>query len=188
MLMDREGIFRGDILGMAIKAAPGTSSKFIDLKCRVHDWWTGTEWQDWREYDMIAYGSLCIVKKDGTIHMPQAEPLMLYSGWDGDFTSLEHCQCNPIRFTTKAREFIKDGQKVTVYEIEWIDDYNRTPGSGLKSNVDEGDLKSLNAQFGAQLRALRGNGQRNAAKPTGKPSSPPPAAQPAKEASGDIPF
>lgn len=188
MNMDRVGNFRGDILGMAVTAAKESKSKFINIKCSVHDHWNGTEWEDWRGYEMVAFGSLCIIKKDGVINTVQAEPLMQHSGWDGDFTKLESGEFNPIRFSTKERTYDKDGQSVTVYEIEWINAYDSTPGGGLKSNVDEGDLKSLNTQFGAQLRALRGNGQRNAAKPTGKPSSPPPAAQPAQAASGDIPF
>lgn len=196
MQMDRIGHFRGPIVAAALNKAKETKSKFIAIKASVEDWWNPNtkKWEDWRSYEMEAIGSICIVKKDGTIHESQAEAMLNYAGWDGDFASLgENCNLKPIRFSTNKREYVDSkGIKVETYEIDWINDYSTDPPTGLKSNVDEGDVRSLNAEFGAQLRALKGNAQRNAAKPAGRPATPPintPAAVgEAVRAQGDIPF
>lgn len=180
MKCDRAAEFRGDILGAALNKAPNTASTFVDLKCRVRDYWNPVSkaWEDWTGYEMDAFGSLCIIKRDGTLHEMQVNALLDHAGWDGEFGSFgnENFQFKPVRFQTKERTFTKDGQTVTVYEVEFINAYDSTPGGALRSNVQENDVKALSAQFGGAIRALKGNAQRNAPKPQGRPATPPPAA------------
>lgn len=201
MKCDRGAEFRGDILATALKRSPNTPSTFVDLKCRVRDFWNPVtkSWDDWSGYEMDAFGSLCIIKSDGALHEMQVNALLEHAGWDGEFGSFgnEAFVWRPVRFTTKSRKFTKDGAEHEVFEVEFINAFDSTPGQGLKSNVADSDLKALNAQFGGAIRALKGNAQRNAPKPQGRPATPPPAPAPvnspeavdaAKREQAGIPF
>lgn len=198
---DRAGVFRGPVIACSLrKAEGGTQSKFFELRCAIHEYWNGEAWEDWRGYDMEAFGGLCIVKQKGDLNPTQLDPLIEHGGWDGDFERLVagECRLNPLRFTTKAASYEKDGQTKQSFKIEWIDAYDSVPGSkGLKTNMDENEAKMLNAQLGGAIRARIGNAKRNAAPAAGRPAAPPPvasmtkeeiAAEAAKVAHGEIPF
>ena len=175
--MDREGEFRGRIVGYGLTKSSKSDSKakFIDVRCAADEIWNGEEWVDWREYSMEAWGSLCIVKKDGTLSNFQVEALLKHAGWDGDFNAIidGSWQPAPIAFSTKVNRYEKDGQKLENFQVAFINNYESTPGGGVQSTVDTNEAKALQAQFGGTMRALAGNAKRNAPKPPGRPATPP---------------
>lgn len=183
MKCDRAAEFRGDILATSLNKAPNSKSVFVDLKCRVRDYWNPVTkaWEDWSGYEMDAFGSLCVIKKDGALHEMQATALLDHAGWDGEWGSIgnENTRFNPVRFTTKGRKFTKDGAEQEVFEVEFLNAFDSTPGGALRSNVQESDVRALSAQYGGAIRALKGNAARNGSAPAGRPASPPVAAAPA---------
>lgn len=200
--MDREGNFRGSVLSVALQKADKTASRFVELKMRAEEMWDGESWIPWAEYDQEVYGSVCVIKKDGTINKRPVETL-LRNGWSGDFAAIVDgtVQLEPMRFTVKKNEYTKgDGAAAANFKIDWIDEFESTPGGGgLQSNIDANEARSMSAIHGGAIRALAGNLKRNAAAPSGRPAAPPPAgkfnspeaiaeAQAASAAGGDVPW
>lgn len=196
--MDRAGNFRGPVLSMALRKSDNSSSRFIELKMRADEMWDEQEkqWIPWAQYEQEAYGGICIIKKDGTVNKIQVETL-LRNGWSGDFASIVDgsVEFQPMRFSVKKDEFTKkDGSAGTGFKLDWIDEFDSTPGGkALESNVDASEAKALSAMHGGALRALAGNLKRNGTAPSGRPAAPPPASAmntpaAAAVAAGDIPF
>jgi len=185
---DREGDFRGQIFEYSLFASDKSEAVMLNVKARLTGIWNETEWDDtWEEYDRFAEGSICLVKKDGSLNQNQAESLMKYAGWNGDFPSLDNGSWEPEKcaFVLKADHY--EGQ--TEYRISFVNGYESTPGgSGLKPGLAE----ALNAKFGTSLRALAGNAKRSSNGNRGKGPAPPKAKSagqhPADENADAVPF
>lgn len=184
---DREGNFRAVITSYGLKEME-SGAVAVSIKASLTDFWDGTEWFPWKEYDVEAEGDVWIVKKNGDVNLGQAEALCRYAGWDGDMESIvqETWQPRPVTVAIQKDEY----KRHVRYKIAFINDYNRTPGA--MSNVDREKAKALQAKHGAAFRAIAGNVQRNTAPPppSGKfPTPPPPVKAPANvDASADIPW
>lgn len=173
------GEYRGRVFEYALIEKKTADGKFnglsLSIKVSADEVWMEPEgggdqqWLDCSSWDGHGEGYLVLVKKDGKINESQVQRLLKCAGWDGDFESIaEHrWQPKPIRFD--IREDPYQGQ--INHRINWINDYDSDPGGG--GNVDVDRARSLNGQYGAALRALRGNLDR-AAKPApaGKPATP----------------
>lgn len=205
--MDREGHFRGRIIGYGLTSSSKSDSKakFVEFRVSAEEIYHDGEWQDWRQYDMEAWGSLCIIKKDGTLHQKVVEDLINNAGWDGNFGSLidNTWEPTPIAFKTNKNVYEKDGTRYENYKLAFVNHYDSTPGGGVQSTVDVSEVRSLQTQYGGQIKALAGNAKRNSPKPAGKPPSAPStkddvapwdrqniqdAAAAAKAATNDVPF
>jgi hypothetical protein len=184
---DRTGHFRCDVLDYGLKEME-SGAVSVALHVLLTEMWDGENWQPWREYGMEAFGDIWIIKKDGVLNDRQAKALMQYAGWDASLTSLSEATWKPTACQVEiGHQKYKDEDQ---YKINWLNDFNRTPGAGALSNVDGDKVKSLEARFGSPLRALQGNVKRNAAPANGsKPTPPPKSPAMAGAASDDgIPF
>jgi len=169
--LDREGTFRGEIIEYSLYDSK-TGAVGINLKARVDEQWNSeTEaWDDWRQYDVVAEGTIYIVSGNEKGNKPiptSVEPLIQYAGWSGSIEDIagENWAVTPCQFSVKEDSY-KDQ---TRYKINFINEYDRVPGGG---NVTPERAKELQAMYGSQFRALGGNVQRNAAPPAGKLKAP----------------
>lgn len=169
--VDREGQFRGTITEYGLKEME-SGSVAVSIKAQLTEFYAGEEegWLDWTQYDVEAQGDVWVIKRDKSLNAKAAESLVKNAGWDGSFTSVKDgsWQPTPCQFTVKAEEY--EGR--TYYKIAFVNDFDRTPGG--MSNVDDARVKSLESQYGSQMRALFSNTKRNGAKPeASKPRTPP---------------
>jgi len=145
----------------------------VQVTARLDEFWNNEaeNWDDWREYEVEAEGYLWIIKKDGSENQNQIEALVRHTGWDASIPSIagNQWQPTPCQFVIQG-EAPNDFHTDVRYRINWINDYEQTPTAG---NVDMDRATALQNQYGARLRALAGNVQRNAPTPEGKPPSPP---------------
>jgi hypothetical protein len=166
---------------------------------------TDPAWLDCLAWDAHGEGYIVLISKAGKVNENQINRLIKHANWDGDFQSLaDHAwEPTPIRFDIQAKEY--NGE--VSYRINWINAFDSEPG-GAGGNVDADRAKALNSQYGAAIRALRGNQTRAATPPAaGKPQAPatprkPPQRKPAaanggsaaapvappQDGGGDIPF
>jgi hypothetical protein len=184
---DRTGIFRAEILDYGLKEME-SGAVAVALHVKLTEHWDGENWQPWGEYDMEAFGDVWIVKRDGKLNDKQAKALMQYAGWDASLESISEStwETTPCQVEIAHEKYNDKDQ----YKISWVNDFNRVPGAGALSNVEQSKVKELAARFGSPLRALQGNVRRNTV-PMGtnkKPSAPPkPVAAGAAKEDG-IPF
>lgn len=167
---DREGSFRAEITEYGLKEA---DSGAVAVTIRVHllEMYSDGQWEDWRQYDVEAFGDVWIVKKDnGGLNAKAVESLMRHTGWNGDIDSIVHgtWQPTPCQVAIKADTY----ENVTRYRVSFINDYDRVPGA--VGNVTEDKAKQLASKFGPELRALYGNVARNGAAPAGGSKPQPP--------------
>jgi hypothetical protein len=188
---DRAGQFKGDITEYGLRQMQAPSQAVcVPIKVLLTEWWDGAQWVDWRSYGMEAQGDIWIGKKDGAVNEKQIEALVKCAGWDGNLASLVDGSWTPTPCQVAVEEDSYNDQ--TRFRISWLNPLDRTPGGGSLSNVDETNVKALEARFGSPSRAIVAAAKRNAAPTTGKPPAPPkPAArQPVPAGAGDdgIPF
>jgi hypothetical protein len=169
---DRAGIFRCQIVEYGLYE-PESGAVGVSVLARLDEVWNQEtkEWENWRQYDVTADGTIWVIKKDGTINAQASESLIKSAGWNG---SLEGCrdgtwQPTPCQFVVKEDDYNDDVR----YRISFVNNYDRTPGA--VGNVSADRAKALQTQYGAQFRALAGNANRNAAPPVAKPQTPKPA-------------
>lgn len=185
--IDREGIFRGDIIDYGIYEAESGAIQ-VTISCRIREAWNGTDWEDWTQYDVVASGSINVIKRDSTTNEIGVRNLVSATGWDGTFTSIDQrtWQPKPCQFRVDVNTY-KDK---TTYQVGSLAQYDRKPGQ--LSNIDSSKVKSLDAKFGSALRAVAG--VTPAATPAKAPAKPPakaPVKQPVNATSTppeDIPF
>ena len=134
------------------------------------------QWDDWGQYEMIAEGTIWVVKKDSSANQPAIESLVKCADWTGNLEDVTSgiWQPTPCQVVVN-REVYKEQER---FKISFLNEYDRTPGG--VGNVSPERAKQLQAKFGAQFRALAGNAARNAAIPAGKPPAPKPPLKNAK--------
>lgn len=168
---DRPGHFRGRILEYGIQDSQNSSALFVSVRVALDQFWNGTDWDHWTDYDQEAYGRLCIIKGDGSPNNLQVEALIKHCGWDGDIMSIVNGTWKPTDCQVELKS--NTYKDKTTFRVEWVNDFTRTPGGGI-SSVDPAQAKILATKYGANLRAIAASVNRNGAKPAGRPSPPPP--------------
>ena len=167
--LTQAGTYRGDVTDYSLQKYD-SGAQAIRLTVLVKEVWNGEddEWQDCTGWDMETKGNVFIVKKDGTINSRGAESLIQHAGWPGDVMAVLNrtWQPTPIQVTVGEEEYKGE----VSYRINWINEYDRKPGSG---NVSPEEAQRLQDRHGAAFRALAGNQARNAPKPAGGPQKPP---------------
>ena len=176
MECDRAADFRADIIEFGLKEHD-SGAVSLNIKCLLGEIWDVDNkcWNSWAEYGMEAFGSLNLVKKDGSLNQTQIKSVCEATGWNGDFAAIAEGTWVPKRCQVQTKRNEYNGE--VSFKINWINDHDKEPGAGL-SNIDPDKAKSLNARFGGSIRALSGNATRNAPKPSGGPPAPRPASKP----------
>ncbi len=172
------GNCRGQITDYSLWVAE-SGAMAVNITARIDECWNNTDWQDYREREYAAAGSIWLVKKDGTLNQSQAEALMKYAGWDGNLQSIYDHAWEPksCSFTTSEETY----KGVARCRISWINAYDTIPGQG--GNVTPEKLREFQNRYGSPLRAIARNLARNAAPPPAKaptPSGPTGARRPTK--------
>ena len=177
MECDRAGDWRADIIEFGLKEFE-SGAVALNIRCRLGELYDHDNkvWDEWAEHGMEAFGSLFLVKKDGSLNQEQIKAVCEATGWNGDFAAITDGTWQPMRCQVQTKRNEYEGN--VSYRVNWISPHDREPGSGL-SNVDSVKAKSLNARFGGSIRALAGNAARNVPKtsPNGPPA-PRPAIRP----------
>ncbi len=192
---DRSGHFRVSVVSYGLREEK-TGSIGISLQVKLLEMLdTNTEepeWISWAEYNMECEGTIYIIKKDKTVNQGQAEALMKYAGWDGNFDSIVNQQWQSTDFSCTVESDTYNGK--TRFKIGFINDYNFVPG-GNRANVDATKGKQLQSQYGSALRAIASNIKRNGVAPPASRPSAPPMPPPTRELAAapggdpeDIPF
>lgn len=173
-MVDREGDFRGEVIEYAVRKTDNSKSVGINLLMQIHEMYDrdSEAWVAW-DYGQHVYGTIWVIKKDGAANENGVKTAVESLDWDGSFTSLSSKSWKPsiCSFSVEEKEY--NGKKR--FEISFFNDYDRTPGGGMKQ-LDEAEVKSLQQQFGSPLRGLAAQFKRNkTTPPTGsKPAAPPP--------------
>jgi hypothetical protein len=173
---DREGTFRCEIIDYGIEesAKAESQSVLIPIRVKLTEIYHEGQWMPWAEYDQEAYGRVCVVKKDGNLNQSGCDQLMKNAGWDGDFGALgaKSWIPQPCQVRLEAEEY--NGK--TQFKIAFVSGFDATPGGAAMAVVAPDKVKSLQARFGAGLRAMRGSAAMNSkAPPKGKPPAPSPS-------------
>ncbi|KKM07634.1 hypothetical protein LCGC14_1731980 [marine sediment metagenome] len=168
-----EGSFRGRIIEYWWCPSKTTSSRGVGIKVEIDEYWHA-ETQQWGSYEgfPVVSGVVWIIGTDGVLNQRQVQSLTDHAGWNGDFDSISDGTWKPTPVQVKVGTNERQGN--TEYRIDWVNAYDSIPGgSGLNAET----AKELNAKYGSQLRALRGNVTRNAAPPAGSEGPKKPAAK-----------
>lgn len=151
--LNREGVFLARIIDQAVKqSTSGAVMLDLLLACTAQYDKTQEAYVDLTEPEEC-YGSLCLVKKDGTVMQSSVERLTAALGTSiTDFDLLQESDWSTVevQITVKGEEY--DGR--TIYRASWISPASAPVGGGTLTRASAEALASLNATFGAQLRAL----------------------------------
>lgn len=170
MECDRAGNFKVEIIEYGMKEFP-TGSVAVQIKASLKEIWDhdNEQWMPWEEYDMEAYGSVFVVKKDGTLNESGIRSLVNNAGWNGDFEAIANRTWAPSICQASIKAEPYEGK--TYYKIAFINHRDSTPGS--MGMLDDDKIKALNSRFGSSLRAMAGTVKANPAPAKGKPPAPP---------------
>jgi hypothetical protein len=162
--LTQAGEFRGEIVDYSAQESSTSDSVAVVIQVRINEIWHEGNWEDWSEHDFVVWGYMWVIGRNGQVVKCHAEPLMKYAGWDGSFGSIANrtWHPSPIAITVAGKEY--EGR--TSYEINWINDPDRTPG-GSGQVLDSAVSKKLDSKFGKQFRGLAGNLKRGEIKPKG---------------------
>lgn len=170
--IDREGTFRGPChAANIVTGSEGSSTVGIDLTYAIEEMLSpSNEWEDWRQYEVFARGTLWIIKKDGTINNVAAETARDVLGWNGDIDNIGPDSFKPAQVVVKIDQY-KDQ---TRYRIAFFNPFNSL---GPAKRLDDNAIRSIKTQHGSKLRAFFGSAPKpsTAPKPAGKPMAPPAA-------------
>lgn len=145
-LIDRAGTFRGSITSHAVGASTnGFPQWTVQLYgAEYYDEDSG-EWMDWStvpENELTAYLVLYDGKNQMTLNHKQVEKV---TGWDGtDFEVLDNMDLSETGIQFRVAE--NTYQDKTTLQVEWIDEYDATPGRIMRK-LDPAELKALSSKF-----------------------------------------
>lgn len=180
--LDRAGYFEATPTVWGIKKYD-SGAIGVSILFGILSEWNGEDWSSWAEYEAHEiYGNFFIVKKDGGLNDTQVEALCKALNWSGnlqDFSD-ENAQFSDCVITVGEEQY--NGQNRL--KVKWANPIGWAPNPSI-SNIDDGEIGTLQKRFGSQLRAIAGNVKRNGQAPP-KRSDAAPVPEPA---TGDsIPF
>ncbi len=175
--LNQEGTFRGRIIEFGLQEGSGTESVGIAIKAEIDELFDSElkDWVDWREYRVQCYGYVNIIKKDGSPNTVSAENLCKCTGWNGSLDDVANgaWKPKPVQFSTKINVY----QDKTSYKIDYINEYDRVPGGGIRS-IDAGKAKTLQQKYGSQFKAIAASANKAAQPVSVKPKPAAPAPMP----------
>lgn len=151
-LINRAGTFRGSILDSCVSSSTGGFPQFV-IMCNAAEYYDEEigEWVGWDvdENELTAYLVLFDGKDRKTLNCKQVEKVF---GWDGlSFEELDNLDASEIAIQFRIKESVYQGN--TNYQVEWIDEYDATPGR-VTRKLEPAELKALQARY---AKLLKGN-------------------------------
>lgn len=136
--------------------------------------WTGAEWVDVQPDQFQITGYFYLWKKDGTSNTNGINSLKKSLGWDGrSFGGLHGGDWSNTQVQIVVGSETYNNK--TQIKVRFINPADATPGGGGIQKADASLIQSLDAKYGAQLRAMNGaNGNGAPAKPgmSNQPATP----------------
>lgn len=162
--INQSGVFRGDVLDRGMATSSGGFPQLI-LQLRASEKYDDVNevWIPWdyEEVDATAYLVLFGGNGKPTMNVRQC---MKAFGWDGaSFQALQEDQNLAKQIQWRMAE--STYQEQTRIKPEWIDAYDADPQRKVQK-LEVGDIKKLDAQYAAALKALGGGPKPKSAKPT----------------------
>lgn len=168
---------KGDYLAQPAKWGVGETNgglpQFVVQWSLTH-FWAGTEWQDISgdEYEISSFNVL--FNKDGQPNKINIETFQKVFGWDGrGLASLNDGEWSGVQarlYLERESYTAKDGSTKNPMKVRYINPGDSPPGGGGIKKADAQEIQSLEAKYGATLRAMNGAAPaRGAAKPSAKP-------------------
>lgn len=176
-ILSQEGRFKARPKSWVVEENPNTSTLQFVCSFGIISVLNGDKWEDWQAHDLEKTGYFYLAKKDGSPNEACIRSLREALGWDG--VDLEALQQNDwsqkVVQITVGYEQYNGEQRLKVRFINpesWA-------GASFKA-LDQPALKSLNAKWGAKLRAIAPKGAHNASVAPKTPTpTPPPRPAPA---------
>lgn len=176
--LEREGIFKAKPLTWGVFQAD-SGAVGIQMSFLILAQLDGKEWVSWAEAeDHTVYGTIWVVKKDGSIVVKNVEDMYAALGWEGGMAEVSGpVPDRVVQVTVKAEEY----KGKTQYKVAFIAPEDYVPGP--QSAAPE-DVKKIDARFGSLLRAAAAGAKKAVGTP--KPAAPKPST-PASTATIDPP-
>jgi hypothetical protein len=146
--IDQEGTFRGAVIAQDLYEAKSGAVAISNTFEATEMWDRASE--SWRPIPSHSTrGRTYVIGKDQTIN-PTGVDQMLSIGWDSSIAGVKANPYvnRPCTFTVK-----RDGK---YFNATWISPYDQVPGSGggEKYSANASRAEALDAQYGAQFRAM----------------------------------
>ena len=155
--VNREGTFRVEPVDWhTSRSQTGAMSLVVNYLITAQFDPETKSWVDWSKYDMGIVGWHYLIQKNGSLNERTVENVIQALGWSGVFTDLSLESTKLTRCQIEIKNETYNG--TTSLKVKWINKWDSVPGGNTAS---DDDLKGFDTQFGAQLRAMRGNVARN---------------------------
>lgn len=158
MQLDREGRFKAKPYEWMVKEV--NDKPMFEVYYRITQMLVDGQWEDWSQYDMTQQAAYWLFKSDGSVNNHAHKCLQECFGWSGraleDLDSNDWSQVE-VQLTCAFETYNNKEKLVAKYT---------NPGDSVPSTrVSAEKLKSMDATWGAKLRAAAGP-----AKPPSKPA------------------
>jgi hypothetical protein len=161
--INQSGTYRGNVVDRGMgQSSGGFPQLLLSLQAtekydEQNEVWT--PW-DYEEVDIQAYLVLFGGNGKPTMNVRQA---MQALGWDGtSFQTLQDSKDLATQIQFRVAESAYEG--ITRLKVEWINAYDADPRRSV-AKLEVGDIKKLDAQYAAALKALGGGPKPKSAKP-----------------------
>lgn len=169
MTPQNDGIYVAEPVGIVIEEKKKNGTVQANVKFKLIEF-RGADGTSTEPCDFEFTAFMNLIKKDGQINPINHRSFCEAFGWDGaSFSALANLDVSEIRCQVVVGEE-KDQNGSTVKKIKFINPIDYTPGVAVVS--DPNVVQSLDAKYGAMLRANAGTTGRTAAKPASKAVTP----------------
>lgn len=163
--LEREGIFKAKPLTWGVFQAD-SGAVGIQMSFLILAQLDGSEWVSWADAeDHTVYGTIWVVKKDGSIVVKNVEDMYAALGWEGGMAEVSGpVPDRVVQVTVKVEEY----KGKTQYKVAFIAPENYVPGP---QGAAPEDVKKIDARFGSLLRAAAAGAKRAAGGGAPKPAA-----------------
>ncbi len=171
-VLNQEGRFKARLKSWVVEENANTGTlQFVGV-FGISAVFNGQDWEDWEAHDLEKTGYFYLAKKDGAPNEACIRSLRESLGWDGvDLVALQNSDWSQktVQITVGFEDY--NGEKRL--KIKFINPENWA-GAQVKP-IEPAALRSLNAKWGAKLRAVAPKGAHTAPVAPKPPSPTPPA-------------
>jgi len=154
--LTQEGWYRGPVLEHGVAKTKKGYPQFVAQIMGAEIWEEGDQgeegqWVDFFEYDAGLTGYFVLYGADHK-ELFHAKDIMAATGWNGkSFSELSEMDIPKVQFQVEENTY----QDNTTLQITCIRPYDAKPGVSIRK-LEGDDLKSLDAEFSQELKALAG--------------------------------
>lgn len=162
MTPQNDGIYVAEPINIVIEEKAKNGTVQANVKFKLIEF-RGVDGKASEPCDCEFTAFMNLIKKDGTLNPINHRSFCEAFGWDGtSFAALASLDVSAIRCQVVVGDD-RDQNGATVKKIKFINPIDYTPGAALMQDANV--IQSLDAKFGAMLRANAGATGRTAAKP-----------------------